>query len=236
MYVLQLPHLLQYFQQIVVYQFNHMLLSRTSQSQEWSSPHPCVAFCVCVQVLSDLGSVDVMLASQLQQLSLLQSPGACVLQGPDKLAEETLQELLYLKLAIVIEEMTAAQDAWKAAAGQLVKRMAARAEAETSGGEVSWGHELQQLLRGAMPEKTAADLRDIGAAVCVEFPVKLCCNNPGCTSMAKVGEMLLGSSCSGCKAARYCSKACQGAAWKMGHSKVCKRITKAAAAVSPGGA
>jgi hypothetical protein len=45
--------------------------------------------------------------------------------------------------------------------------------------------------------------------------------------MAKVGEMLLGSSCSGCKAARYCSKACQDMAWKMGHSKVCKRIKKA---------
>jgi hypothetical protein len=84
--------------------------------------------------------------------------------------------------------------------------------------------------------KTAAALRDAGAVVCAEFPLKLCCNNPGCTSMDKVGEMLLGSSCKlcmACKAAKYCSKACQGAAWKTGHSKVCKRITKAAAA-APG--
>jgi hypothetical protein len=102
---------------------------------------------------------------------------------------------------------------------------------------IAWGHKLQQMLRSAVPGQTAVALRDAGAAVCAEFPVKLCCNNPGCTSMAKVGEMLLGSSCSGCKAARYCSKACQTAAWKMGHSKVCKRITEAVAtAAAPGGA
>ena len=100
----------------------------------------------------------------------------------------------------------------------------------------SGGLLLQQMLRNGVGMKTAAALRDAGTAVCVEWPVKLCCNNPGCTSMAKVGEMLLGSSCSGCKAARYCSKACQGTAWKMGHSKVCKRITKAAAAAAARGA
>ena len=39
--------------------------------------------------------------------------------------------------------------------------------------------------------------------------------------MRKAGEMQLGSNCSGCKAAKYCSKLCQAAAWKTGHRDVC---------------
>jgi hypothetical protein len=122
---------------------------------------------------------------------------------------------------------------WKNGADALAQKF----ESSSSGsGKFTWGRQLQQLLHRTVGAKRAAALRDIGATVCAEFPVKLCCNNPGYTSMDKVGEMLLGSSCSGCKAARYCSKACQGAAWKMGHRKVCKRITKAAVAAPAGGA
>jgi hypothetical protein len=130
-------------------------------------------------------------------------------------------------------EWEAVWDRWTAAVGFLKGMMASPGN---DGSNVAWGHQLQQLLRSAVPGQTAAALQDAGAAVCAEFPVKLCCNNLGCVSMGKVGEMLLGSSCGGCKAARYCSRACQGTAWKMGHSKVCKRITKAAAATAPAAA
>jgi hypothetical protein len=66
--------------------------------------------------------------------------------------------------------------------------------------------------------------------------VKLCCNNHGCSSMGKLGELQLGQGCSSCKAAKYCSRECQTAHWKMGHKSVCKRIkAEAAAAASAAG-
>jgi hypothetical protein len=50
--------------------------------------------CHVPQTLVDVMAVPVMLSCQLHQMALLQSPGACVLQGPDKPAWEALQELL----------------------------------------------------------------------------------------------------------------------------------------------
>jgi hypothetical protein len=171
---------------------------------------------------------------QLTELQKLQPEGKCVLHGPADAAGKELLDLLAPegKLGAVRQELERVWHRWKAAAGLRAQQIAARGQ---SRGSIAWARELQQLLRVVVPVQTAAALRDAGAAVCAEFPLKLCCNNPGCTSMDRAGEMLLGSSCSGCKAARYCSKACQAAAWKLGHSKVCKRITKAAAAAASGG-
>jgi hypothetical protein len=185
---------------------------------------------VYVQVLVEVKSVTVMLASQLQQLLLLQPAGTSALPGPDQPAVMAVPELPMQQLDAITQDLEAALVEWRVAVVLMEQRIGSPGQDSNGGSNVAWGHELQQLLRSAVPEQTAAALRDVGVAVCAAFPVKLCCNNPGCTSMAKVGEMLLGSSCSGCKAARYCSKACQGAAWKMGHSQVCKRITKAAVA------
>jgi hypothetical protein len=180
----------------------------------------------CVQVLVSILGVLLMVGHQIHQLQQLQQEGTCLLQGPPGPALDALRELRDNMLPPITMEWEAVGDRWTAAVGFLKGMMASSGN---GGSNVAWGHQLQQLLRSAVPGQTAAALRDAGAAVCAEFPVKLCCNNLGCVSMGKVGEMLLGSICSGCKAARYCSKACQGAAWKMGHSKVCKRITKAAA-------
>ena len=184
-------------------------------------------FYLCLQMLQGIFRVQLMVGTQISQLQKLQPEGTCVLQGQPESARKALHELHQVALPAVLMQWDGVLSAWKAARAILARMIASSGDGS---GNVAWGHQLQQLLQTSLPGKTAAALRDVGAAVCAEFPVKLCCNNPGCTSMGKVGEMLLGSSCSGCKAARYCSKACQGAAWKMGHSKVCKRITKAAAA------
>ncbi|KAF6256113.1 hypothetical protein COO60DRAFT_1531023 [Scenedesmus sp. NREL 46B-D3] len=50
--------------------------------------------------------------------------------------------------------------------------------------------------------------------------------------MAKLGELALGQRCSGCRAARYCSRDCQAAHWRAGHRGVCKRIRTAVGAAA----
>lgn len=66
------------------------------------------------------------------------------------------------------------------------------------------------------------------------FAVRHCCNNPGCSNITGLTEKGTvrgkGCSCSGCRVARYCSKSCQVAHWKV-HKPVCKML--AAAAASP---
>jgi hypothetical protein len=63
------------------------------------------------------------------------------------------------------------------------------------------------------------------------------CNNPACMTFSGPSEssMVQGSisRCSSCRAARYCSKKCQRAAWKQ-HKPVCKVLTAAAAAAVAG--
>ncbi len=54
----------------------------------------------------------------------------------------------------------------------------------------------------------------------------LWCCNPGCTNLSGRSEMQLATSaCAGGCGARYCSRACQEAAWRMGHRESCGRIT-----------
>jgi hypothetical protein len=55
-----------------------------------------------------------------------------------------------------------------------------------------------------------------------------CCNNPRCTSLARVGEMgLVGASsrakglCTGCRRGYFCSKACKEEAWPV-HKPICR--------------
>jgi hypothetical protein len=61
------------------------------------------------------------------------------------------------------------------------------------------------------------------------------CNNPACTTFSGPSEANLvqgsTSKCSSCRAARYCSKACQRAAWKQ-HRPMCKALTAAAPAAT----
>lgn len=176
-----------------------------------------------------------MLTTYISELQQLQPPGTCILQGPADTALPQLQKLQE-QLTAVTGEWQGVLSAWQSSAELLLRMMADAASHGENCSSLNWAMQLQQLLRGSVHKDEATALRDLGAAVCVEFPVTLCCNNPGCTSMAKVSEMRLGSLCKGCGVAKYCSKECQAVAWKMGHNKVCKRITKATAAAPAGAA
>jgi hypothetical protein len=69
-------------------------------------------------------------------------------------------------------------------------------------------------------------LETVGRA-CSVFAVPHCCNNPGCSNMARGSElsMVSGKSCicGGCQVARYCGRGCQKPHWKQ-HKPVCKML------------
>jgi hypothetical protein len=185
-----------------------------------------------VQALASIMAVLLMVGFQIHELQLLQPDSTFVLRGPADVAGKQLHELLQSKLAIITQKWDFVLKAWTEAEAKLARMMGAAVARGQDPSTLAWGMQLQQLLRASVPKQMATELRDAGAAVVAEFPVKLCCNNPGCTATGKLGEMRLGSTCTGCGAARYCGKACQGLAWKAGHSKVCKRINKEAAAAA----
>lgn len=62
----------------------------------------------------------------------------------------------------------------------------------------------------------------------VKRPVsKVVRDNGSCDNCGKQGAVAGGlKTCKQCKAVRYCSKACQKAAWKGGHKRVCKELSK----------
>jgi hypothetical protein len=164
---------------------------------------------------------------QIYQLHVLQEGDGCILHGPKDAALDAVDRVLK-QLGLVTKTLELLIIHWEKNSLVVKDAIASGQDPNT----LAWGFQVQHGLKscfGGTPRAVAA-IRDAGAAVVAEFPVKLCCNNPGCTSMSKVSELQLGSSCSGCRAATYCSKECQGAHWKMGHKEVCKRITKAAAA------
>ena len=85
--------------------------------------------------------------------------------------------------------------------------------------------QLQQLVRAA-------------GRVLTSFAHPGACNNPACMTFSGPSDSSLVQSstsrCSSCRSARYCSKACQRAAWKQ-HRPVCKALTAAAAVAGCGG-
>jgi hypothetical protein len=129
--------------------------------------------------------VLALLSVEINQLALLQSPGACVLQGPEKLAREALQALLYEQMDPALQQLTSGYAAWKGDVAQLKEQMGSD---EANSGSIAWGDQLQQMLRETMGVQGAAALRDFGAAVCSEFPVKLCCNNRGARPWPRWGR------------------------------------------------
>jgi hypothetical protein len=88
-----------------------------------------------------------------------------------------------------------------------------------------------QPFQGEQAEQLARDVQQFGDAICLQLPVSFWCCNPHCSSVQQHSELELvsgkGSRCSGCAAARFCSKACQQQCWKGQHAPVCKRIAAA---------
>ena len=66
---------------------------------------------------------------------------------------------------------------------------------------------------------------------------KRACNNPNCSNLSGPSELQLvkgrSSTCSGCRVARYCGKACMKQHWKQ-HRPVCKALAAAAGAGAAG--
>jgi hypothetical protein len=82
----------------------------------------------------------------------------------------------------------------------------------------------QQHTAQTGPTVLAQLLQGLGLALC-SLPVGAACNNPLCSALGEASEQerVVGSArrCSGCRAARYCSKACQTVHWKQ-HKPACK--------------
>ncbi|WIA08389.1 hypothetical protein OEZ85_007828 [Tetradesmus obliquus] len=93
----------------------------------------------------------------------------------------------------------------------------------------SAGMRLQWLLaiKGVVSAELAQQLMEFAAALSGCFPSKLCCNAPGCTNLAKFSELeVVGGkacTCSGCRTARYCCRACQESHWKA-HKHTCRAL------------
>ncbi|KAF8060337.1 CYL3 [Scenedesmus sp. PABB004] len=90
----------------------------------------------------------------------------------------------------------------------------------------------------------AAQAEELCSAVCAALPLRACCNNPRCAALAGALSELAAVGgracvCGGCiksaAPARFCSRACQVAAWRA-HKPVCRALAAgvaAAAAASP---
>jgi len=93
----------------------------------------------------------------------------------------------------------------------------------------AWGKELCVRIAHAAvrPESAKAAARALEARR-LGGPIFGCCN-AGCSNFEGESELVLGRACqlcSGCLAARYCSAACQRAAWDA-HRAFCKAARRA---------
>jgi hypothetical protein len=177
------------------------------------------------QVLAALFACALVTGGQIHQLQVLQ-PAKMVVRGLWDDAHPVFEALLN-KMEAATKHLQRAVQGWKAMSDVVVQAVGGDASRERS---MVWGKQLQTQLGACLGLQAAAEIRDAGAAVMAEFPVKLCCDNPGCSSMGRLGETWQG--CSGCKAAVYCSRECQTAHWKTGHKGVCKRVKAEAAAAA----
>jgi hypothetical protein len=92
--------------------------------------------------------------------------------------------------------------------------------------------EFHQKLIRMISKEAAQQMQPLGVALAAQLPTNLCCCNPACTNVHMPSEVqLVGGKacvCSGCKAARFCSRACLQQCWtREQHKPVCKRIAAA---------
>jgi hypothetical protein len=91
---------------------------------------------------------------------------------------------------------------------------------------------MQAVFMQVFPASAAQQMLQLATGVCTQLVsaegAAQCCANPGCTNCTRLTERELVSGkstvCSGCRAVRLCSAACNTAYWKAGHRQVCKRL------------
>ncbi|KAF8060330.1 PYRB2 [Scenedesmus sp. PABB004] len=122
-----------------------------------------------------------------------------------------------------LERLLAQQELLCTAAAELVAQLGDDAQADAAA-SVSTLQERGPAL--------AAQAEELCAAVCAALPLRACCNNPRCTALAGVHSELAAVRgpacvCGGCvklaAPARFCSRACQAAAWRA-HKPVCRAL------------
>ena len=100
--------------------------------------------------------------------------------------------------------------------------------------------QIEQLLQTldtnpTVAQQLSAALIGLGSTLCAALPTKTACNYPACTDCDKPSEQQLvagrGSTCSGCRAARYCCVEHQHQHWKQ-HKAACKAICVATGAAA----
>jgi hypothetical protein len=138
------------------------------------------------------------------------------------LLRQTLQELVAVLPAWLQSSSVSTQ---LATAGYNTQRVIELLESAAQAGQ-------DVPAAGAAPVVSPDQLQKLGLALSI-LPVKTACNNPRCSSLADLSEQQLvvgkARACAGCRVARYCSRACQVAAWKQ-HKPACKAVASARAA------
>lgn len=122
--------------------------------------------------------------------------------------------------------------------GQLQAAQAAVAAAVAAEAELGTDTPFAQQGCEAALTVLAQQLQAAGV-VLTGFAIAQVCNNPGCSNQSGPSEAALVGDrsclCSGCRVARYCSRApCQRQHWKS-HKHICKALAAAAAAATAEG-
>jgi hypothetical protein len=176
----------------------------------------------CVQALSDAGL-------QLPGEPAAAATALCKLQQQGKSLWEQLRRYAAQPAAPVTTEAHQPASTEGAGNGSSSSIQAAGTQSEQQQEEQQ--QQQQPPFQGEQAQHLAGDLQQFGDAICLQLPVSSWCCNPRCSSVQQHSELELvsgkGSRCSGCAAARFCSKACQQQCWKGQHAPVCKRIAAA---------
>lgn len=95
----------------------------------------------------------------------------------------------------------------------------------------------QKLHTSSVGKQLSDALMELGSTLCAAVPTKAACNYPACSACDKSTEQQLvggrGSSCSGCRSARYWCVAHQHEHWKQ-HKAACKAMSGAAKGAAAG--
>ena len=147
---------------------------------------------------------------------------ACVQQWLE--AEDTVRQLAalgYNSQDLLQEELSAAAEALNTSSHDL-----------EAAGSAPDGHSAAPAVLQDIQEQLQA-----AGGVLARFAHRHACNSLACGDTTGPSEAQLveghGTKCSGCKTARFCSKACHTAAWTQ-HKRVCKAVAAAAAATAAG--